>query len=271
MSKELEKKQILPNSRMPVSEGTVDDQGKAIRTIRGPKYDPEAQIKKYGLKPVENFEYVDPVTGDKKSFTIDRRGSTEASVGLTLLDPKATREQKDSAISMYLFEKGKHSASLLMDLWSYKGIHTKESRAFQSTMRFDFELFLQTFQMFMQDSADLIFKNLPIEVVEAEVEEVAKDGSTKMVTKEIVKMTRDVTPNDIAITLGEYAQYFRMTSRLLGQRIRAEVQKRERAKGKGIYLGEDGKPYSIREDDDIVEVVAKDKAGVDKEKNGITD
>jgi hypothetical protein len=263
MSSNIQKKGVLPDSSIPVSKGTRDDKGRKVKPLPPQVYDAEKQIKEYGLKPVETFEYTDPVTQEKKKFTVDRRGTTEDRVALTLLDAEATREQKDTAVSMYLFERGKQGASMLMDLWAYKGSHTKESRAFQSTMRFDFELFLSVFQTFMHDSADLIFKNLPLEVVEAEVE---VDGKT--VTKEIVRLTRvDVEAKDIALTLGEFARYHRMTADLIGKRIKSEVQKRERARGKGIYIDKDNKPYSIYEDDDIVEVVQKDKASLDEEKN----
>jgi hypothetical protein len=117
----------------------------------------------------------------------------------------------------------------------------------------------------MLDSADLILKRLPIELVEVEIQE-----GGKKVKNEIVKLTRDVEANEIAEVLGEFARYHRMTSELLGKRIRAEVDKRERAKGKGIYIGLDNKPYSVFEDGDVVEVVAKDKAEADKEKDGTT-
>ncbi len=60
-------------------------------------------------------------------------------------------------------------------------------------------------------------------------------------------------------TMGELARYQRMTATLLSKRIRAEVNKRERAKGKGIYIGMDNKPYSVHEDGDIVEIVSKDR------------
>lgn len=257
MSNEIKKKEVLPNSKMPVPTDSK------IKPIDGPKYDAPAEIKKFGLKPTEVVEYKDLFTGEMKKIIIDRRGTTDEKLALALLDDKMSRDQKDTMVSMFLFEKGKHGASMLMDLWGYKGQHTKESRAFQSTMRFDFELFLSTFQIFMQDSADLIFKALPIEVVEAEVEE---DG--KMVKKEIVRTTRKVDADEIAVTLGEYARYFRMTSQLLGKRIRAEVDKREKAKGKGIYIDMNNKPYSVHEDGDIVEVVKKDREEVIKEKDG---
>lgn len=261
MSNELEKKGPLPNSAMPVAKGAKDEKGNKIKPIPPKAYDAQGEIEKFGLQATEVVEYKDPISGETKKIMIDRRGTTDEKLALTLLDDKISREQKDSVISLYLFEKGKHGASMLMDLWQYKGQHTKESRAFQSTMRFDFELFLSTFQIFMHDSADLIFKNLPIEIVDVE-----EEVEGKKVAKQIVKVTRDVEPNEIAVVLGEYARYFNMTASLLGKRIKAEVEKRERAMGKGIYLSKDGKPYSIQEDGDIVEVVKRDKDESDKEK-----
>lgn len=245
---------------MPVAKGALDGDGKPLAPLKRPEYNAQAEIKKYGLKPTEVVEYKDPFTQETKKIIIDRRGTTDEKLALALLDDKMSREQKDSMVSMLLFERGKEGASMLMDLWMYKGSHTKESRAFQSTMRFDFELFLQVFQTFMLDSSDLVFKSLPIAIVEVEGE----DGKKK----EVVQLTRDVEPNEIAIVLGEQARYFKMTSSLLGKRIRAEVEKRERAKGKGIYIDMDNKPYSVHEDGDIVEVVKKDREEVIKEKDG---
>lgn len=259
MSKELDKKTVLPNSAMPVAVGAVDEDGKAIEPLAPRQYDAAGEIKKFGLQPTELLEYKDPYSGKMKSIMIDRRGTTDEKLALTLLDDKISREQKDSVVSAYLFEKGKEGSSMLMDLWMYKGAHTKESRAFQSTMRFDFELFLQVFQIFMMDSSDMIFKNLPVEIREVEEKGEKKD-------KVFLTGTPDI--GDIAHTLGEIALYFKQTSSLLTKRIRAEVDKRERAKGKGIYIGKDNKPYSIYEDGDIVEVVKKDKESVEQEKNG---
>lgn len=261
MTKEIEKKGILPDSAMPIQEGVKDDKGGELKPAVIKRYDAAGEIKKFGLSQIEVVEYEDPFSGTIKKIMIDRRGTTDEKLAIALLDPEVTREQKDTVLSMYLFEKGKQGASMLMDLWQYKGAHTKESRQFQSTMRFDFELFLNAFQMFMRDSYDLIWKNLPLEVVEVEVKE---EG--EKVKKEIVQTTREVTANEIAVVLGEYARYHGMTASLIGNRIRAEVQKREKAKGKGIYIGMDNKPYSIFEDGDIIEVIKKDKDLADEEK-----
>lgn len=259
MNKDIQRKQVLPDSKMPVAKGAKDDEGNKIKPAPVKRYDAEGEIKKFGVAATEVVEYKDVFTGQLKKIIIDRRGTTDEKLALALLDDKVSRDQKDSMLSMYLFEKGKQGSSMLMDLWMYKGAHTKESRAFQSTMRFDFELFLQVFQTFMQDSADLVFKNLPIKVTMINT---ATDHP-----EEIISVTRDVSANEIAVVLGRFAQYHRMTSDLLGKRIRAEVEKRERSRGKGIYIGMDNKPYSVHEDGDIVEIVAKDKAEADKEKN----
>ncbi len=261
MNKDIEQKQVLPDSKMPVAKGAKNDKGGKIRPIVGPQYDPQGEIKKFGLQATEVVEYKDPVSGETKKIMIDRRGTTDEKMALTLLDDKISREQKDSVISLYLFEKGKHGASMLMDLWQYKGTHTKESRMFQSTMRFDFELFLGVFQDFMAKSSALVFKNLPIELAQVEMEE---DG--KKITKEIVQVTRDVTPNEIAVVLGQFAQFHKIHGDLIAKKIRQEVENRERSKGKGIYLSTDGKPYSITEDGDTVEVVKRDIENASKEK-----
>ena len=262
----------IPDSALPVKKGARDDKGNKLKPLPPHKYDAAGEIKKFGLQPTEMLEYKDPFSGTIKKIMIDRRGTTDEALALALLDHTMPRERKESMLSMYLFEMGKQGSSTLMDLWMYKGAHTKESRAFQSQMRFDFEMFLGVFQMFMQDSHDMVWKNLPLEVTEIEVEEEGSGGKKKMVKKEFVKVTRDVTANEIAVVLGEFGRYHKMTSELLGQRMKAETQKRERARGKGIYVGIDNRPYSVYEDGDIVEVVTKDKEAADAEKqNGTTD
>lgn len=262
--KSVEKRGVLPGSSMPVKAGVRDEKGNKIKPLPPKEYDAAGEIKKFGLVPTEVVEYMDPFEGVMKKIMIDRRGTTDEKLALALLDDKVNREQKDTMISMYLFEKGKEGASMLMDLWGYKGQHTKESRAFQSMMRFDFEMFLNAFEMYLHDAADKVFNTLPIEVVEVEQE---VDG--KKIKKEIVRCkdtnyARGVV--EIMETMGEVARYQRMTATLLAKRIRAEVQKRERAKGKGIYVGMDNKPYSVFEDGDIVEVVQRDKAAADEQK-----
>lgn len=254
----------IPVSAMPVKEGIKGEDGKPLQPLPPKVYDAEADIKKFGLQPTEMLEYRDKFTGEMKKIMIDRRGTTDETLALALLDDTMSRERKDTMISMHLFERGKQGASFLMDLLGYKGQHTKESRAFQSTMRFDFELFLQTFQMFMLDSAELIFKNLPIEIVEVEA---VVEGKT--VKKEVVRATRRVENKEIAEAVGELGRYFKMTSSLLGKRIRAEVNKRERAKGKGVYIGRDGRSFSVHEDGDIVEMVQQDREEAVKQRDAL--
>lgn len=250
---------VIPESPTPVKEGIKDETGtKPLEPVAPKVYDAAAEIKEFGLQPTEMIEYKDPFSGAMRKIMIDRRGTTDEKLALALLDDKTSREQKDSMISMYLFEKGKQGASMLMDLWGYKGQHTKESRAFQSTMRFDFELFLSTFQVFLNDSHDRIWNKLPLEQVEVEY----KDEETDEIKhKKIVRVIpgSKVELDEVVVTLGELGKYFKLTSDLLNNRIKAEVQKRERAKGKGIYIGLDNKPYSIHEDGDIVEVVKAER------------
>lgn len=243
---------------MPVSKGTVNDKGKKIRPLKQKGYDAGAQIKQYGLNPTETLSYKDPFTGESKSIMIDRRGTTDETLALALLDDAMPRERKDSLISMYLFEKGKEGASMLMDLHMYKGAHTKESRAFKSQMRYDYEMFLHVFQMFMRDSHDLLWESLPLELATVEV-----DGKSKEIVK--IKQGAVLSLEDVVLALGRYARFHNMSADLLGERVKKETAKREAAMGKGIYIGLDNKPYSVNEDNDIVEVVARDKAEVEKD------
>lgn len=214
-------------------------------------YDAARDIKKFGLVPVEKIKSVNPITGEEKMITIRRDGTTDSELAMVMADPTTTRELKDTVVSRYLFERGKESASMMMDLWKYKGEHTKEARHWMSNMRWDFELFMEAFMFYMNDSADRIIDGLGVGL------KVVKDKNGN--EKTFVEPNLAIGTQEIQVVLGDLAVYMRQTANLMRTRIDKEKEKREREKGKGIYIGLDGKPYSIYEDVDVEQAVKKDK------------
>lgn len=252
MSKKIIKKENgILGGKMKVT-ARPKDGGKS--TYKRHNYDAKRDLKKYGLVPVEQIESVNPITGEKKMITIRRDGTTDQALAAVLADPNSSRGLKDTIISRYLWEQGKESASMMMDLWKYKGEHTKESRHWMSNMRFDFELFMEAFMFFLNDGADRVMNGLGLSVEE--------DKKHKRV---FIKRNRVNYLEEVIDTLGELALYMRNTSDLMRNRIEKEKQKREQQKGGGIYIGLDGKPYSIYEDGDVVDAVKKDKKKLSEE------
>jgi hypothetical protein len=204
--------------------GDKDYSAKAIRK----------ELKSKGLAAIERVTIKNPVTGKKSVAIIERDGTPESKLVLALVDKTKSQEQKDGVISAYLFERGKESASFLLDLYQSKGKHTKETRVFKSQMRFDFELF-----------ADLI---------------------VRMLHEASLAIARDVGPKGAEQTLLELGNQFSHTADTIADRMQKITEERMRDKGFGIYIGLDRKPYSIF-DDNFDEVIAKERTRVEQLKD----
>jgi hypothetical protein len=263
MSKELSKKEILGGKQeLPVLDPTYQE----------PDYSPEATKKELAekhLPPNLIVKYTDPITGENKSLDISRTGHNEAVLIETLADPKLTRDRKDYALSMYLFERGKDNASMLVELFRYKGQHTKETRAFASQMRFDFEMFLSMFTSHMkavaQDVATTIgiwnikdFCDKYLEAVSKSVHVLhVEDFATRQYGVKVSSMSKKALLQ-IAVRNWTEAEAFEAKSQ-------AVTTAREAARGKGIYIDAQGRPYSIYEDLEVDQVVKKDMERIKKE------
>lgn len=253
----MESKSIQENSALGGEADILPAKDGGPAGFKHKSYDAAREMAALGVPLVEEVEVRNQLTGERTTITVRHDGTTDSAVAITLADPKATREQKDAVVAAYLFETGKHNSSTLMDLWAYKGQHTKESRHWMSQMRFDFELFLETFRFFMSDTAGRVMRRLGMTI------DTAADGT------EILHFGSETDINDVYAALGDMAIYMRQTSELLKKRIENEKQKRDMEKGKGIYIGLDNRPYSIYEDEGVAEVVAADqaKAMEDKKKD----
>jgi hypothetical protein len=256
MSKKIVKKDPL-GGRMRTPK--PKDGGKAPQSAHV-KYDAKKAIKKHGLVPVESIKVENPVTGETKWVTLRRDGTHDAKLIETLADPKMSREQKDAVMSMYLFERGKESASMLMDLWAYKGEHTKQSTVFKNQVRRDVDIMVETFSLFMRDAADRILHGLQFEV-----RKVKEDGKEKEVLHRLAKNLPAIEIDNLITVMGDLAFYFKQTADLIALRMRDETDRREKEKGKGIYVDIKGGVYSVYEDGDIVQRVEHDMEKIKEE------
>lgn len=239
-------------------------------------YSPKAiskDLKQNGLQASETIEVVNPVTGNRSIVTIDRDGTPESKMILALADKTKTRDQKDAVMGMYLFERGKENASFLMDLFRYKGSNTTEQRQFRSQVRFDFEEFTKMFTHSLDAMAGATAAELGY-----------SDAEFKKIGDRYVAYLKS-EPADTTL----YAMFaedqgnakVRMECALLQSALRqiTEADKlrdmvervakaRERERGKGIYIGIDGKSYAV-EDIEIDEVMKRDRERLQEEEENL--
>jgi hypothetical protein len=238
-------------------------------------YSPEATkktLEELGLKPVEDVEIENPITGKKSIVTIDREGTHDVKLIQALADKNLTRDQKDGVISMYLFERGKENASFIAELFRYKGQHTKETRAFTSQMRFDFEMFIGMQTQQMRAKARDVFDSYnikdPEQFCKAYLNKLKEDKnySAKQCYVDTIISFYEMSFTD-SIILKSAIRDWTEADRF-EERMNKITESREREQGKGIYLDLDGKPYSIYQDNEVDEVVKKDITRLrDLEKN----
>jgi hypothetical protein len=258
MSKQIQKKHPL-SGKLPIPK--AKDGGP--NAFKRKKYNAVSDLRKHGLVAVEEIEFTNPITNEKKMVTLRRDGTNEARLIEALADPKMPREQKNVVLSMYLFEEGLESASLLMDLWAHKGEHTKQTNHFKAQVRRDVDIMVDTFALFMRDAADRIFQGLQFEV-----RTVKEGGKEKQVLHRLAKSVPAIEIENIVSTLGDVAFYFQQTADLMALRMREETERREKEMGKGIYVDVKGGVYSVYEDGDIVDRVEADIHNINAKKDG---
>lgn len=214
------------------------------------------------LDAIKEVEVKDPITGKTSLVTIDRTGHNEKKLIMALADPNMKKDTKDHYLSMYLWEKGSESASFIVDLMRHKGTHTKETRAFSSQMRFDFEMFITIFCTHLKGSVKDMFSYLKIENPSEFVNAILKDMEENKVTMsksiEFVSKAKGITLTEsvmlgLMISVRNWAD-----AETFEGRVEKITQARMKEKGHGIYIDSSGKPYSIYEDQSVDEVVKAD-------------
>ena len=179
----------------------------------------------------ENFRVVNPITGKTADIVLHRDGTTDETLAMVLLSPDATKEQKDSFVSNWMFERGKENASFLAELYISKGTHIKETQAFKRQIRFDFESFANVMVLLLHDLADDI------------------------------KRTR---MHGAVNTFDTIAERLQKGADLLTKQREKITEARMREKGYGVYLDRNGQAYSIF-DDEIESAIKNDKEQIKNE------
>lgn len=217
------------NTKISIKEKPTD-------IILGRQYDvgeehPNYKIAK-GVKTVasETITVINPITKRKAKVELSRTGTSEEKLGALMLSPDATREQKDSMIAQYLFEQGRENGSFMAELFISKGTLTKQTQAFKSQMRWDFENFASMMVLMMQDIANDV--------------------------KQSIDVGREA--NNILYTI---AARFESCAELIISEREKITTARMQEKGYGVYIDNQGKAYSIFEDE-IEQVVRKDKESI---------
>ena len=204
------------------------------------------------------MEVTDPFTGKKSLITIDRTGTHEQKLIVALANPKLKQEQKDQVLSMYLFERGKESASFITDLMAYKGQYTKEGRVFQSRMRYDFEAFVGSFTRYLENQSRLLGITLGVDIAEEKTKFEAwlklPNNKEKNYSYKDFNHSADVS----RVALIELALYAFDEAKALREVIQRIVQAREAQKGGGIYVNQQGRPYSVN-DPNLDEIIKADR------------
>jgi hypothetical protein len=187
----------------------------------------------------ENIHVKNPISGKETDIVLSRDGSTDQKLAMVLLSPDATKDQKDSWVANYLFERGKENAAYFADLMVSKGTHVKETQAFKRQIRFDFESFANSMVIMFHDMADDIAK------FTNEHEQEQKGKTSKL-----------YTPFQNAII--QMGKRFESAAELLTSQREKITNDRMREKGYGVYLDKSGRAFSIF-DDEIEDAVKKDK------------
>ena len=183
----------------------------------------------------ETIHVKNPISGKETDIVLSRRGTTDEKLAMIMLSPDATKDQKDSQLAAYLFERGRENASFLAELFVSKGTHEKSTQAFKRQIRWDFEVFANVVSILFKDIAD----DIKMEMA----------GDHYSIQKLFERL---------AERLAKGAE--------LIEKKRADItEARMREKGFGVYLDRQGKAFSIF-DDEIVDVVKGDKEEIENEK-----
>lgn len=198
------------------------------------------------------------------SLKIHEDAEQEKKLGQIMLSDSST-ESKNAALAEYLFIQGLENASFLAELFLTKGMFTKESRLFQSQMRFDFDTFIKTYCQYLRDDAEWTLKvygllHMLDKENKVKMYESIKSGKS---LESYISENVDESFLKADIVLVGKALRAHDESLLLQDAIGENVMERLKSKGFGIYVDKKGKVYSIF-DEDIESKVAEEKEEIKK-------
>ncbi|MHB8483588.1 MAG: hypothetical protein ACYDBV_12780 [Nitrospiria bacterium] len=228
----------------PVTEGRDAKTGEIIKLDEQPR-DYQAEIEKIPEEQrVQQIELYNTATGKKEIVTIDRRGMFDEKLGLILSDKSKTMDEKMSATSLWLFERGRESGAFIIDLLQSKGQFFKGAQQFKSEIRFDFTVFMETFCEYLTSNAQTTLNYLMdgknAELLEIEAYDYLKKHPKSSIAGFIQNMRPDGFDTMVALQI-DRAIRDQSEARLIRTRIKEIAEEREAAKGKGVYLDASGK------------------------------
>lgn len=157
----------------------------------------------------ERFPIVFPSVSKQKEEEINN------SIKKIIADSKS-KDQTDAILANYLWEQGMEDASMMAELFRYKGQHSKETRIFKAQVRFDLDMFIDTISLLLSDTSNFINNSL----------------EKKNKEKEILKGIAD--------------RFAEIAKRLINEKEAVEYS-REREMGKGIFIEAGGKVITEQE------------------------
>src|ERR1700753_121165 len=89
----------------------------------GEEHPTHTALKAVKMTGEETIRVRNPITFKEADVVVSRNGTTEEKLAMMLLAPDATKQQKESMLAGYLFERGKESSSFLAELFVSKGTH----------------------------------------------------------------------------------------------------------------------------------------------------
>lgn len=185
----------------------------------------------------EKFKVKNPISGKEANITLHRDGTTDEKLAMIMLSPDATKDQKDSILASYLFERGRENASFITELYISKGRLFTETQAFKKQMRWDFESFANMISLLFSDMAD-----------DMETNSIKRGGMI-----------------DYNLAFRQLAERLKKGSEIINKQREGITEARMREKGFGVYLDKNGKAFSIF-DDEIEGVVHQEREEAKKKK-----
>jgi len=212
----------------------VDKDGNRLKTHKVRRRIDKANIE---TPESETITVTDPITKKTRELTLSRRGTTEESFAMTLLDKNADQQTKDTMLASYLFGRGKENASFMAEIMVSKGQWTKDTHAFKSQMKFDFDQFAQIIVSFLQDTSQAL----------------KKDANSVL------------TPDEIFNNLAERVN---LCATAISVRLRAITEARMASKGFGVFIDRNGKLYSPL-DKEIFDIIEEERKFVEENKDKV--
>ena len=245
---------------------------KSLRNIN--KVHPDyAKAKNIKTVDEEDVKIKNNMTGREVIVHLNRSGIKDDDLSLVLSNTEKTKQQKESAVAEWLFERGLESPSFLADLFRYKGEHTKETRIFKSQIRRDFDYLLNTLSTVYFDFANSLYSYFDFHQKIALTDLIQEYTNYVKINKKDklydYTLSKNLNLSKIeCFQLELIIRYWLMGSEMK-ERHEKITNERERIKGRGIFIDKDGKIFSAYDKDfsDIIKAEMDDIERINKSDN----